>query len=152
MRARIFASRILKSRRYVPGDIDEAIIRYSTHHSVDPNLLRALFLIENYFRPHWFQLIERFAFKMGILRDPSLGPFQVKVSNVGHFNCETDLVNRSLDYISKLIIENNLSTQPSIEDFCNFGLEYNNTEEYGRVFSHVYDHLTKNKRYSESLK
>lgn len=151
VRVKIFASRILRSRCRIPDDIDESIIRYSVHNNADPNLFRALFLIENYFRPRWFQLIERLVFKIGILKDPSLGPFQVKASHVGHFSCEIDLVNKSLDYVSRLMVKNHLLVQPGIEDFHNFGIKYNNTEEYGRVFSHVYDYLINSEKCSESL-
>lgn len=134
-----FALRIINENIKIPSEVKDKIFHVCKEEKFDQDLIKSIFYIENYFRPLWFQKIEHLLLRAGLLRDPSIGPFQIKLTNFNRKPIDKeDLVSSSIKYIINCIKKNNLE---NLSDFRRFGLIYNGTQEYGDVMFEIYRRL-----------
>lgn len=101
-------------------------------------LFYSVYAIETYFRPIWFQKIENGLYRLNLLKNPTLGLFQIKINKLG--GDVNNLSKNSYKYLNKEF-EKYFSAGRNKKQFIKFGLSYNNTRSYGEVMYEIYTRL-----------
>lgn len=107
-------------------------------------ILLSIYLIENYFRPSLFRKIEFLFYNNGFLKDPTIGPFQIRVSLLRKGLAEIsneNLLDQSVPLVKKWIKQFGLDKDFSRNSFTNFGLFYNGSKTYGVVMSNLFRYI-----------
>lgn len=138
----IFSKRILLSLN--TGDRVVKKILHNNKNDKETTILLSIYLIENYFRPFFVRKIEFFLYKYRILKNPTLGPFQIKANLL-----ETELVKmndeslftKSLYLIKEWIRQFKMNKKITEENFINFGKYYNGSNIYGKIMLNLYKNL-----------
>ena len=136
---------ILKKRHKLWSKTTDEIYEFCRDFKLDPYLVLAIYHLEGYLRPVWFRTVEYFLYFIGALKNPSIGPFQVRV---GHFENDKRKIahinQQSLLYISKVIKNCGLDKTQTKKKFIKFGHLYNLDGIYGQTLFKLYLLLKKN--------
>lgn len=138
----IYAERIYLEKSGKWNDVTNDIYTFCCIKKIDPYIILAIYYIEDYFRPKWLQSIEMVLFRLKILQDPSIGPFQVRISNFKNFNISSSsVVLNSLQYITNVAKQCGIMKHRSKRNFEMFGEKYNLDSSYGRVLLELHSML-----------
>lgn len=128
----IYSKRILLSE-----NVKRKPINFSS--SKKAKLFFIVYTIENYFRPKVIQKLELILLKVGLMKNPSIGPYQIKYSTLKTSDLsDSNLLRLSLLFLEKEMKRFNLFKNPSRENFIQFGRAYNGTSHYGEVMFQLY--------------
>lgn len=143
----IYARKIYYSKAFNWNKITNEIYLFCKSNKVDPFIFLAIFYIEEYFRPYWCQSLELVLLNLGILKNPSVGPLQVRKSNLDSMSKKNSgtILSSSLAYALLLYKKSNLHKDLSKKNFVSLGLYYNLDKEYGKVLYELYKLLKLNK-------
>lgn len=142
---KIYAKRIFNAKSNSWNKTTNEIYIFCTKKKVDPYFFLALYYIEDYFRPKWLQFFESLLFKLNILQNPSVGPFQVRISNLDTIKIKNGtVITKSLSYALSLFYKCGLDKKNNIANFISFGKLYNLDDQYGSVHYNLYWLIKKN--------
>jgi hypothetical protein len=142
--SKIYAQRIFNAQYNKWNRITDTIYWFSKQKKIDPHLILAIYYIEDYFRPAWFQLAEMILLKAGLIKDPSIGPFQFRVSNFKDLNSD-EIVFNILVFVYSLLKKSGILKRRTSQNFISFGELYNLDVLYGHVIFELYQILKKEK-------
>lgn len=138
----IYAKRIYQAKSEKWNDITNDIYTFCRRKKVDPYMMLGIYYIEDYFRPKWIQLLELILYKLKILHNPSIGPFQVRISNLKKLNTSSSsVVLKSLMYMTNVAKQCGLMKNQRKRDFKMFGEKYNLDPTYGCVLMELHSML-----------
>ena len=133
---KIYAKRIFYSRLNRWNKITDNIYTWCNKRGIDPYIFLAVYYIEEYFRPKWFQVIESLLLKTGIRKNPSIGPFQVRYKHLTENYAS--LLEESMKHVHKIVKDSNLIHISEEKYFIRFGSLYNLDGMYGKVMYQLY--------------
>lgn len=140
------AKQIINQKQGTWNKITNEIYSYCKKTKNDPYLFLTIYYLEDYLRPAWFRFLEFVLYKTGLLNNPSLGPFQVRVSHLrGKENEVGNVTAESLNYIAKLLAKTQLSKKKTKNNFKKFGHVYNPNSDYGKTLFEMYSQLKSEK-------
>ena len=136
----IYSKRILSSRNNTWDITTNEIYNYCMIEKINPYIFLAVYYIEGYFRPPWFQYLEYLLYKIYILKNPSVGPFQVRLSHFKDKNKQL-ITSNSLKFVGKQIKRSGLNKTENEANFIKFGYDYNLDKLYGKVLHKLFSSL-----------
>lgn len=140
-------SEVFSKRIFLSLDNNDKTVKrilYSSKNRDVATILLSIYLIENYFRPSLFRKIELLFYNNGLLKDPTIGPFQIRVNLLrkGLTKISNEnLLNQSVPLVKKWIEQFGLDKDLSRDSFANFGLFYNGSKTYGVVMSNLFRYI-----------
>lgn len=139
----IYARRIFRAKSGNWNQITDEIYTYCGKKNIDPYIILSIYYIEDYFRPYWLQLVEIVLYKIRILRNPSIGPFQVRISNLKELHNSDSVTLASLKHVVSVLKMCGLDKKRTKNGFLQFGEKYNLDSSYGFVLMELHSMLRK---------
>ena len=133
-----YAKRIFNDRYGLRSKTADLIHKFAYENKIDPHLLLSLFYFEDYYRPTWLRLIEYSLYKMGILKNPTIGPFQIRLANLVRKRKKENIAESSLFYIHGLIKKSGVDKNQDKVNFIKLGKLYNSDRTYGEVIYKIW--------------
>lgn len=144
--SKFYAQKILASKLGVHNKITDRIRLFSKEKKIDLNIILSIYYIENFYRPGWFSILEYKMFKIGLIKNPSIGPFQIRSGHLKNKG-KKKLIEDSLNYIYGVIVRCGLKKNIKRKNFLKLGLFYNLDETYGEVIYNIWLKLTHSPNY-----
>lgn len=117
----------------------EHIVNAAIKNNIDPRLLISIAVLENINRPPWIRNMEKFLWKLKILRSGTVGVMQVKSKK---FLSNEESIDNSAIILANIVKEmegKGFSLEKGMQKYLiQVGNAYQGTEEYGKVLDDVF--------------
>lgn len=137
-----YSRRIYRSKSGQWNLTTDYIYKHFENSAIDPYIALSIYYLESYYRPSWFTIAENLLSRSGLLKNPSIGPFQIRQSYL-KTGTNSHILTNSLKYITILIEKSGLHKHVDKSNFVYFGRLYNHDRIYGEVLYKLWTDLKK---------